>query len=176
MSITSRSCEMVAPGDWLVNSIWFLLSTGQVAVGIWGNSLPVHSRWLDLMLFLPGSSCVALQLQFCLVSSSPRKVEQFSFECSPQSHENSSRVPHGPALGGWLVVPPLLSAFVTFPAFVHWELGSLPHLHFLGQVPGSTPPLLSVLDYNSLFMFFSFIGGRSSICPGAVLDYVPRSG
>jgi hypothetical protein len=31
-----------------------------------------------------------------------------------------------------------------------------------------------MLDYNSLFMLFSFVGGGDSICPGAELDYVPR--
>jgi hypothetical protein len=32
----------------------------------------------------------------------------------------------------------------------------------------SVPPLLSLLDYSSLFMFFSFAGvGQGSVCPGA---------
>jgi hypothetical protein len=31
-SITSQSSDVVLPGDWLVNSIWFLLSTRQVAI------------------------------------------------------------------------------------------------------------------------------------------------
>jgi hypothetical protein len=33
-SITSGSSDVVSPGDWLVSSIWFFLSTGQVAIGI----------------------------------------------------------------------------------------------------------------------------------------------
>jgi hypothetical protein len=32
-SVVSGRPEMVLPGDWLVTSIWFFLSTGQVAVG-----------------------------------------------------------------------------------------------------------------------------------------------
>jgi hypothetical protein len=35
---------VVPSGDWLVSNTWFLLSTGQVAIGIWGNSLPVVQR------------------------------------------------------------------------------------------------------------------------------------
>jgi hypothetical protein len=30
-----------------------------------------------------------------------------------------------------------------------------------------------MLDYNLLFMLFSFVGGRDSICSWAALDYVP---
>jgi hypothetical protein len=43
----------------------------------------------------------------------------------------------------------LLSAFVTFPTFVHREFNSLPHSHSPGQVQCSIPSLLSVLNYNS---------------------------
>jgi hypothetical protein len=53
----------------------------------------------------------------------------------------------------------------------------MPHSLSPAQVQDFTPPLLSVLDYNSLFMLFSFVeGGVGSICPGAVLDYVPGGG
>jgi hypothetical protein len=31
-----------------------------------------------------------------------------------------------------------------------------------------------VLDYNSTFMLFSFVGEGSSTCPGNVLDYASR--
>jgi hypothetical protein len=37
------------------------------------------------------------------------------------------------------------------------------------------PAQLSVVDYNSLSMFFSFVGGIT-ICPRAMLDYVPGGG
>jgi hypothetical protein len=32
-STASGSPEVVSPGDWLVSSIWFFQSTGQVAIG-----------------------------------------------------------------------------------------------------------------------------------------------
>jgi hypothetical protein len=94
-----------------------------------------------MLLFSPHSCCVALQLQLYLVSSSPNKVGQFSFECCPLSHEISSRIHHLPLfvrlacclnpalslcaspdlcwvlavpLGGWLVTPVLLSDFAAF--------------------------------------------------------------
>jgi hypothetical protein len=54
-------------------------------------SLPVCAEWSEL-LFSLGDNCVALQLQFCLVRSSPSKVGQFSFECCPLSQEISSRI------------------------------------------------------------------------------------
>jgi hypothetical protein len=123
LSIKSESSEVVSPGDWLVSSIWFLLSTGQVVIRTWGKSLPVCVRWFNL-LFSPGSSCVALQLQHCLVSSSPSKVGQFHFEYCPLSHETSSVIHQGPALGDWLVSPPPLSAFVPHPTSASWKFSS----------------------------------------------------
>jgi hypothetical protein len=95
------------------------------------------------------SSCLALQLQLCLVSFSPSKVGQFSFECCPLSHEISSGIQHLPhfgrlacyptpavshcaspdlpwvlaaPLGGWHVTPLLLSTFAALPTFFHWKL------------------------------------------------------
>jgi hypothetical protein len=155
--------EVVSPDDWLVSSIWFLLSTGQFAIGIWGNSLPVCLRWFDLLLFLPGGSCVALLLQHYLVSSSPNKAEKFCFEYYPQTQETISMIqaphpgrlaccptltlilcaPHfaDSSLGGWLVVPSQLSAFVPCPIFIHWEFGSLPQSRIL-QGWFSVPPHL----------------------------------
>jgi hypothetical protein len=46
------------------------------------------------LLFSTGSSCIALQLQICPVSSSPNKVGQFSFQYGPLSHETSSGIHH----------------------------------------------------------------------------------
>jgi hypothetical protein len=57
--VTSSSSGVVSPGDWLVSSVCFLLSKGQVAIGAWGNSLPIHGRCSEL-LFSPGGSCIAL--------------------------------------------------------------------------------------------------------------------
>jgi hypothetical protein len=150
-------------------------------------------------LFLPGGSCVALQLQLCLVSSSSSKVGQFSFECLTRSALGSTTFP---TLGGWPVTPPLLSAFVPpqpllgasgssgrlachytstfnlccFTCICSLKCGAessapcpTPVLWDKLRVP--PPPPLLVLDYSSLF--FSFIGG-DSVCPGTALDYVPR--
>jgi hypothetical protein len=108
-------------------------------------------------LFLPGSSCVALLLQICLINSSLSMVGQLSFECHVQSLETGSGIHWGPTLGSWLVTPHLLSAFVTCPALVHLKFRSLPHPHSLKQVQCSIPSPLSELDYNSLFIVFSFV-------------------
>jgi hypothetical protein len=140
-----------------------------------------------VLLFLPGSSYIVLLLQLCLVNSSPNKVGQFSFEYCPQSHQTSSAIHHSLALECWLVTPSLLSAFVPCPASAGWEFNSSGRLacHFtpalsacsqplllslrvqllapppfkVGSVLCSTPPPSSVVDYNSLFMFLSFIVG-----------------
>jgi hypothetical protein len=149
------------------------------------------------MLISPGGSCIALQLQLCLVSSSLSNVEQFSFEYCPKSHKTSSLIYHRPL---WevglsphscsqplyfahlcllivqfflweagLFAPPLFSAFVPCFAFLCWELSSLPHPHSLRLFQHSTPHPLLVVNYNSLFLLFSFLQG-DSICPGAALD------
>jgi hypothetical protein len=139
-----------------MSNIWFLLSAGLVAIVTWGNSLPVHARWSDL-LFSPGSSWIALQVQLLLVSSSPTKMMQFSFEYSPQSSGTSSVIHHIPILGVWLVIQPLSQLLLLFP--IHsWEFVSSPHPHSLGHSQCSTPTPLLVLDFNSQFMLFSFVG------------------
>jgi hypothetical protein len=62
---------------WLACRLFFIpLSTGQVAIGTWGNSLPVYARWLNL-LFSPSSFCFALPLQLWLAGFSPSKVRQW---------------------------------------------------------------------------------------------------
>jgi hypothetical protein len=43
-----------------------------------------------------------------------------------------------------------------------------------GRFSVPPPPPLSVLNDSSLFMFFSFVGGGCSVCPGAALGYFPR--
>jgi hypothetical protein len=84
-------------------------------------------------------------------------------------------------LGGWLVTPPLFSACVTFPTFIPWEFHSLSHLHSLGQVQCSTPPLLQVLDCNLLLCFSVFLWGiqyarrlHLSMFPGSGFQGVGR--
>jgi hypothetical protein len=139
------------------------------------------------------------QLQLCLVSSSPRKVGQFSFQCCPLSHEISSRIHHLPGFGKLVchstptlslcASPNICSVLVC----LLWEVGLLPHpcfqpllldLHYFTEslAPCPTPvlqgrfsippPPLLVLDYSLLFMLFSFVVCVWSVIPGAVLDYV----
>jgi hypothetical protein len=110
-----ESSEVVSPDDRIVSIIWFFLSTGQVTIRIWGNSLSVCTRWSDL-LFLPGSSYIALPLQLCLVSSSPSKIGAIQF--CPQPHETQ-----------WSTMPLL------------WEVGLSPHPHF--QTLCLSPSLLA---------------------------------
>jgi hypothetical protein len=53
LCVTSRSSEVVSPDGWLVSSIWFLLSTGCVAIGTCGLCKVV---WF--VAVFPGGSCV----------------------------------------------------------------------------------------------------------------------
>jgi hypothetical protein len=65
--------------------------------------------------------------------------------------------------GKLLVTLLLLSAFAALPSLDHWEFGteygSFPHPHSPGRFSVPPPPLLSVSDYSSLCMFFSFTWG-----------------
>jgi hypothetical protein len=152
----------------LINSSWFLLSTVQVAIVTWSNSLPVHARWSDLLLFSPGGSYIVLQLQLWLVSSSPSKVGQSIF-CT--------------------VLSPVRLAQWSNTALL-WEVGLLPHscsqpfyfsyLYSL-RVQLLAPSLLSRADSAfhpipivgvrlqfAVYAFLFCLGG--SICLGAALD------
>jgi hypothetical protein len=62
---------VVSPSDWLVSTVWFLLSTRLVVIVRLGKTA-THARWSEL-LYSPGSSCVALHLQLYLVSFSPAR-------------------------------------------------------------------------------------------------------
>jgi hypothetical protein len=101
-------------------------------------------------------------------------VGQFSFKYCPQSPKTSSAIYHGHTLGCWLVTPPPLSVFVTFPTLGHWEFSSLPHPVLQGRF--SVPPHLSTVGVRLQFTVYSFqlCWGWGSICPGIVLDYAPR--
>jgi hypothetical protein len=133
--------------------------------------LPVHAGWSELLLFSPGGSCVALQLQFGHLL--PRQGREMQFWIPPSVPETSSGIHHQPHCGrlayypnlcaspdlclmltaplrGWLLSPSQLSAFVAFPTFVHsLRVQLLAPLHLL----------LSVLDCSLLFLLFSFVGG-----------------
>jgi hypothetical protein len=96
---------VVSPGYWLVSSIWFLLSTKLVGIVKWGKTANSCRVVRDV---LPGCSWVALQLQLCLVSSSPSKVGN--------SVLNAALCPRDQV---WDPPPVLL-----------WEVGLSPHPHF----------------------------------------------
>jgi hypothetical protein len=125
-----------------------------------------------------------LQLQVCLVSSSPSKVGQFRFEWCTLSQKISSGTYHlscfgrltcspTPALSLWLAccsVPALSLCCYTCVCSLrvqHWKFSSLLHPCSPGRFSIPIPLLLWVLDYSSLFILFSFVGGVS-VCPGAV--------
>jgi hypothetical protein len=110
------------PGDWFMSSKWFFLSTGQVAIGSWGNLLPVCAGGSELF-FSPDGSCVALQLQLWLAPPPARWGNSvLSTALCPM------RPAQGyitcPTLWVWFFTPPLSFAFVAFPTFVHWEFGT----------------------------------------------------
>jgi hypothetical protein len=75
---------------------------------------------------------IVLQLQLCLVSSSPSNVGQFSFECCPLFHEISTGIHHLPHFERLACCPtPALSLCASFDlcsVLVHffWEVCLLP--------------------------------------------------
>jgi hypothetical protein len=105
----------------------------------------------------------AALLPYWLVSSSPRKVRHFSFVHHPQSQEISSVICHTPTLGGWVVAPPPLSVLVPCRAFPCWEYSSSPHSCSQSLVQCSTPSPLSLVDYNSIFIFSVLFRGGFSL-------------
>jgi hypothetical protein len=186
---------VVSPDDWLVSINLFLISTGLVAIGRWGKSASscrvvralVFTRWL----------CVALQLQLCLVNSSPSKVVQFSFEYCPLSHKVSSEIHHllifgrlacrptptlslctfpdlcwglEDSLRSWLVTPTLVLSLYCFTC-IHSLRAQ--HWEFSSLPhPHSPTSAVSVRLYFAVYTFQFCWGGL--VCPGAALDYVPR--
>jgi hypothetical protein len=144
--------EVVSPEGWFVRNCWFLLLTRQVAIEVCGWSLPDCPRWSDMFVFSPAGSWVTQQSQFWLVSSSPNKVGQLSVLSCPQSYDISSVIYHTPALGGWLLTPPLLS-----------EFGFLPYACSLRLVQSSMLPLLTAMSYVTVYgIQFCLWGVQSS--------------
>jgi hypothetical protein len=128
-------------------------------------------------------------------------VGQFSFEYCPLSHTISSGIYHLPCfgrlvchhtpslslyvspdlcsvlvapLGGWLVAPPPSQPLLLYPRLFIESSAPCPTPVLLGRLSIPLPPPLSVLDYSSLCMLFSFVGcGEDLVCPGTELDFVP---
>jgi hypothetical protein len=103
--VSSGSSDMVSPGDWLVSSISFLLSTRLLGILRWGKTASlcrvVRAVFHQAAAGLP-FSC----------SSSPSKVGKFSFECCLLSQRSVLGSTIWSALGGWPVTTLLLSAFM----------------------------------------------------------------
>jgi hypothetical protein len=147
LSIASGSPEMVLPGDWVVSSIWLLLSTGQLKLG----PEVTHCQFVQ-----GGYICCFCQVPVILPSSCNSGLSAL-----PQKRWSNSVL-------STALSPVRLAQWSTMALL--WEVCLLPHpcsqplLHFLpflneGSAPRSAPPPLLVLDYNLLFMLFSFVGG-----------------
>jgi hypothetical protein len=154
----SLRSDVVSPGDWL-SSIWFLLSTGLVVIGRWGNSGSSCRVVRAVVVFTKWQLQVAFQLQLCLAISSPSEVGQFSFECCSLSHY----LPH---FGRLACCSTPLSAFVALPTFLYWEFSSLPHPHSLGQVQHSTPTSSVSARLQFTVYAFQLCWGRFSLHRG----------
>jgi hypothetical protein len=130
------------------------------AQGNWGKVTKCHfvQGVQSFCCFHQAAALFPDSCNYCLVGFSHSKVEQFSFDTALSPTRPVQGSTTGPVLGGWLVAQPLPSAFVTFPTFVHWEFGSLPHLLSLGQLQHSTLLLLLLLNWNSLFIFSVLLG------------------
>jgi hypothetical protein len=163
---------MVSPGNWLVSSIWFLLSTGEVAIGGWGSSLLDHAGWSELLLFSPGGSCLALQLQLSLVLLC-LQGEAIQFWILTSVPETSSRILHLPCFGR-LTCHPTHGLRLCCFSYVHSLRVQLlvPPLFF--RVGSVFHPHLHCCCWITIHcLCFSVLFGGDSIYPVAALDYVP---
>jgi hypothetical protein len=185
-----------------VTGLWAVFGSfcpqGRLQLGL-EVTLPVCSRWSDLLLFSPCGSCICpttatLSGQLLLWQGGA-----ILFEYCPQSYETSSVIRYSPTRGGWFVTPPLLPALVPCPISAHWMLGSsgrltchptptlrlcsLSHPHLLGVQLLAPPPFSEAgsefdptLTVSVRLQFvvyaFQFCSEGDSICPGAALDYI----
>jgi hypothetical protein len=116
----------------------------------------VFTRW---QLCCPLASALFVQLL-------PQQSGAIQLWMRPSVPEISSRIYHLPCFGKLVCCPiPLVSICASPNCFSLrvqcWEFASLPYPPILqGRISIPPLPLLVVLDYSSLFMFFSFVGGR----------------
>jgi hypothetical protein len=106
----------------------------------------------------------------------PQQGRAIRFEYYPLFHETNWGIYNMPCFGGWFFALPLLSAFVAFPVFIHWEFSTgssapCPTPVLQGRFSIPPPPLMSVLEYSLLFCFSVLLGGFS--LPRGALDYIP---
>jgi hypothetical protein len=127
-----------------------------------------QSYWFPQMIAVLLFSCS------CLVSSSPRKLGQFSFECGLWFRRSALPSTTCPALE-------VACCCVCLLGFPCWVFISLPRPLSLGQVVFQLPPLLSVFYYSLLFVF-QFCGQFSFECcslakeMSSVIHYLPCFG
>jgi hypothetical protein len=112
---------VVSPGNWLLSSDWFLLSTVLAIIERWGKSASLCRVIRAVVVF------TRQQLHY-----SPSKVGQFSFECCFCPTRSVLESTTYPSLGGWVVSLPPLSAFVPLLTSdgcyqLLWEVGLTPH-------------------------------------------------
>jgi hypothetical protein len=193
---------VVSPGVWLVSSIWFLLPTRLVRVVRLGKTSSI-CKVVSALVFIRQQYCPSSATLFGQLFPQQRGATEFWM--LPSVLEISSVSNTCPVLGGWPVVPLLLSVFEIFLISagckrLFWEVGLSPDSHsqclliyhcfftefsaenlapcptstFQGRFSFPPPPSLSVLDYSSLFIFFSFAGMRGFSLHGTALDYVSR--
>jgi hypothetical protein len=139
-SITSGGSEVVSLGDWPVSSMWFFLSTGQVAIETWGNTASLYKMVRFVVFSRQQLSCTTT-LTLCghLLPRQggvvhlwiPSSVPWHQLKTPPQPHIGRLACYPNPALS-LCALPPLCSLLVTlsvllvFPLFRVWFLASSP--------------------------------------------------
>jgi hypothetical protein len=109
------------------------------------------------------AAAVALQLQRCLISPSPSKVQQFTFEYCPQSYKTSSGIYHWSSFGRLAghLTPALSFCYFSCLYLLGVCLLDPPLITGAGSAFHTPPlpprPLLLVLSCNLLFILFSFV-------------------
>jgi hypothetical protein len=115
------------------------------------------------LLFLPGNSCIVLQLQLWLVRFSHSKVGQFSFEYRPHSHKTSSAIHHSPHLGGLLLSHPCSQPLLLFlPSFTE-SLSPCPTSILCGRFRVHPSSTVCVRLQFTVYAFQLFEGIQSSL-------------
>jgi hypothetical protein len=127
----------------------------------WGNSISLCkvvrliAVFTRQQLHCPTAAILAGQLL-------PQQGGAFHFCIAPLVPWEKLRDPPRPCFVRLACHPTPFSAFVTYPTLVCSKFVSLLHPCSPRQVWHFTPHLLSKLDYNLLFMFFSLVEVQSS--------------
>jgi hypothetical protein len=127
-----------------------------------------------IILFSPGGSYIALQLQLCFVNSSLSNMVQFSFECGPLSHKTRSGIHHLPHFGSLACCSTPAVHLCCFFCVSSLRVQLLAPLLFSGAVSRVQPHLCCQCQISVHCLCFSILLGRGSVCPEAVLGYVPQ--